>query len=437
MADVSDPQDVLRTVVREIANTMHVEVCSIYAINKAGVLELFATEGLNQSAVHQTRLKPGEGLIGTIAISRTALNLEDAGQHPKFAYRPETGEEAFHSFAGVPVFRAGRVTGVLSIQTIAARVFNAEELEALQTISMVLSEILARYDGAGSLGIARKAASVNTPVVLNGQVLVDGVGIGDAVFHEPGVVITNTVAEDVKAEKVRIRDAFKQMRAQIDHMMSAADVGHSGEHRDILQTYKMFAFDRGWAERIDDAIEQGLSAEAAVERVRQNYRQSMRKTSDPYLLERLHDLDDLSNRLIRFVTGLQQTSAAMDLSGDIILVARNLGPADLLEYDRSYLRGVVLEEGSLTAHVTIVARAMGIPVIGRVKDALEIIETGDPLIVDAETGAIYLHPTAETIETFEQAVALKEARALQYREERHIPPITQDGTRIELLINAG
>jgi len=437
MADISDPQDVLRTVVREIAENMHVEVCSIYAINKAGSLELFATEGLNQSAVHQTQLKPGEGLIGTIALSRTALNLEDAVQHPKFAYRPQTGEEAFHSFAGVPVFRAGRVTGVLSIQTKVARVFDVEELEALQTISMVLSEILARYDGGVSRGIARNATINDTPVVLKGQSLVDGVAIGEALFHQPGVVIINSVADDVDAEKIRIRDAFKEMRSQIDRMMAAADVGHGGDHRDILQTYKMFAFDRGWADRIDGAIEQGLSAEAAVERVRQNYRQSMRKTKDPYLLERLHDLDDLSNRLIRFVCGVEHTSAAMDLSGDVILVARNLGPADLLEYDRAHLRGVVLEEGSLTAHVTIVARAMGIPVIGRVKDALEAIDGGDPLVVDAETGEIYIHPTAETIETFEKAVAFKEARALQYREERDVPSVTRDGTPIELLINAG
>jgi phosphotransferase system enzyme I (PtsP) len=437
MAEVSDPQDRLRAVVREIASNMHVEVCSIYSITRDGYLELFATEGLNQSAVHQTKLKPGEGLIGTIALSRTVLNLEDAGTHPKFAYRPETGEEVYHSFAGVPVFRASRVIGVLSIQTIAVRVFNSEEIEALQTISMVLSEILASYRDASGLGLPRHVSSQRDSVILKGTSLVDGVAIGDAVFHQPGVTIQKTIADDVDEEKTRIRDAFKQMRAQIDQMMSAADVGHGGEHRDILQTYKMFAFDRGWAQRIDGVIEQGLTAEAAVERVRQNYRQSMRKTSDPYLLERLHDLDDLSNRLIRFVTGRQLTAASMGLTGDVILVARNLGPADLLEYDRKYLRAVVLEEGSPTAHVTIVARAMGIPVIGRVRDALEIIDAGDPIIVDAESGEVYIDPVAETIEIFEQAVAQKEARTLQYREERDDPSVTRDGTQIDLLINAG
>lgn len=437
MAEVSDPQDRLRAVVREIAGNMHVEVCSIYSITHDGYLELFATEGLNQSAVHQTKLKPGEGLIGTIALSRTVLNLEDAGTHPKFAYRPETGEEAYHSFAGVPVFRASRVIGVLSIQTIAVRVFNSEEIEALQTISMVLSEILASYRDASGLGLPRHVSARRDSVILKGTSLVDGVAIGEAVFHQPGVTIQNTIADDVDEEKTRIRDAFKQMRAQIDQMMSAADVGHGGEHRDILQTYKMFAFDRGWAQRIDGAIEQGLTAEAAVERVRQNYRQSMRKTSDPYLLERLHDLDDLSNRLIRFVTGRQLTAASMGLTGDVILVARNLGPADLLEYDRKYLRAVVLEEGSATAHVAIVARAMGIPVIGRVRDALEVIDAGDPIIVDAETGEVYIDPVAQTIEIFEQAVAQKEARTLQYREQRDDPPVTRDGTHIDLLINAG
>lgn len=437
MADVSDPQDRLRTVVREIAANMHVEVCSVYAINQDGHLELFATEGLNQTAVHKTRLKPGEGLIGTIAVNRTSMSLEDAGTHPKFAYRPETGEEAFHSFAGVPVFRASRVIGVLSIQTVIVRVFNAEEIEALQTISMVLSEIIASYGGTGGLSRLRVGSDYGEPQILKGTRLVDGVALGDAVFHQQGVTILKTVADDVDEEKTRIRDAFKQMRAQIDQMMNAADVGHSGEHRDIMQTYKMFAFDRGWAARIDGAIEQGLTAEAAVERVRQNYRASMQKTSDPYLLERLHDLDDLSNRLIRFVTGSQHTAASLMLTGDAVLVARNLGPADLLEYDRAHLQAVVLEEGSPTAHVTIVARAMGIPVIGRVREALELINAGDPIIVDAETGQIYINPTADTIETFEQAVALKEARALKYREERDVPSVTADGTAIDLLINAG
>lgn len=438
MAGVMDPQDRLRSIVREIASNMHVQVCSIYAINKSGNLELFATEGLNQSAVHKTTLKPGEGLVGMIGLSRAVLNLEDARTHPKFAYKPETGEEAFHSFAGVPIFRASRVAGVLSIQTIAARVFSLEEIEALQTISMVLSEVLASYKDSRGTGFARnKTAAGDQSPTLKGLRLVDGVALGDAVFHEPGITIQKTVAEDEDEEKIRIRDAFKQMRAQIDRMMSAADVGHSGEHRDILQTYKMFAFDQGWARRIDSAIEQGLTAEAAVERVRQNYRQSMRKTKDPYLLERLHDLDDLSNRLIRFVSGLQHTAASTALTGDVILVARNLGPADLLEYDRKYLRGVVLQEGSPTAHVTIVARAMGIPVIGRVNAALEIIDSGDYLIVDAETGEIYIDPAAETIEIFEKAVAQKEARDSRYREERGLPSVTIDGAQIDLLINAG
>ncbi|MEO0412697.1 MAG: phosphoenolpyruvate--protein phosphotransferase [Pseudomonadota bacterium] len=437
MGGVADPQDRLRTVVSEIATNMQVDVCSIYAVNRAGSLELFATEGLNQSAVHKTRLKPGEGLIGTIALSRTTLNLEEAGNHPKFAYRAETGEDAFHSFCGVPVFRSGRVIGVLSIQTRDMRAFNAEEVEALQTISMVLAEILASYPETTGMDVSRSVHAQPEPFIMKGLRLVDGVAIGDAVFHQPGVTIDKTVADDVELEKRRIRDAFKGMRTQIDQMMSAADVGHSGEHRDILQTYKMFAFDRGWADRIDRAIEQGLTAEAAVERVRQNYRASMQKTSDPYLLERLHDLDDLSNRLIRFVSGHQATAASTDLAGDVVLVARNLGPADLLEYDRAHLRAVVLEEGSPTAHVTIVARAMGIPVIGRVHNVLDTIDAGDPLIVDAETGELYIHPTADTIETFEKAVAQKEARALRYREDRHLPAVTLDGTDIDLMINAG
>ncbi|MFZ5609501.1 MAG: phosphoenolpyruvate--protein phosphotransferase [Pseudomonadota bacterium] len=437
MAEESDGEARLALVVRQIAETMHVEVCSIYAVTPEGVLELFATEGLKQEAVHHTRLAVGEGLVGVIAATGTPLNLAEAREHPNFAYRPETGEDLYHSFLGVPILRAGQPIGVLSIQTVEPRSFDAEEAEALQTVAMVLAEILGVGGLVDSALAARRLAGRRPSRTLQGQRLVDGIAQGVAVFHQPRVIIAKTVADDVDKEKERIRAAFRAMRAQIDRMMAATDVGHAGDHRDILETYKMFAFDQGWAARIDAAIEQGLTAEAAVERVQQRTRASMGKTRDPYLLERLHDLDDLANRLIRIVSGQMASAAASGLSEDSVLIARSMGPAELLEYDRRYLRGLVLEEGSPTAHVTIIARAMGIPVVGRIREAGEEIEAGDPIIVDAEHGQVFVRPTAQLIETYEKAIALKEARSVKYAEIRDQPAVTKDGVAIDLMINAG
>lgn len=437
MASDADADTRLAQVVREIALVMRVQVCSVYVVAPDGNLELFATEGLRAEAVHMTRLAIGEGLVGVIAQSATPLNLAEAREHPNFAYRPETGEELYHSFCGVPIMRASQPIGVLSIQTVEPRDFAAEEVEALQTVAMVLAELL----GAGGLAdtalAARQRLEQREALTLAGLRLVDGIAIGDAVFHQPKVEVIHTVAEDVEQEKIRIREAFKTMRAQIDRMMAASDIGHAGEHRDILETYKMFAFDRGWGERIDAAIESGLTAEAAVERVQQRTRASMQKTQDPYLLERLQDLDDLSNRLMRIVSGQIGSAAVQGLRSDTVLVARSLGPAELLEYDRRYLKALVLEEGSPTAHVTIIARAMGIPVLGRVRGALGLIGAGDLVVVDAESGQLFVRPGADVMQSYEQALAVRQARAQRYAEIKDLPALTRDGVEVALMMNAG
>ncbi|RME69041.1 MAG: phosphoenolpyruvate--protein phosphotransferase [Alphaproteobacteria bacterium] len=437
MASEAGAEGRLAQVVREIADVMRVQVCSVYILAPDGFLELFATEGLRLEAVHRTRLAIGEGLVGAIADSAAPLNLAEAREHPNFVYRPETGEELYHSFCGVPIMRAGQPIGVLSIQTVEPRSFAAEEVEVLQTVAMVLAELLGAGGLAESALAARQRLLPRETQVLAGVRLVDGVAFGDAVFHQPRVEVVHTVADDVEREKIRIREAFRTMRAQIDRMMAASDIGHAGEHRDILETYKMFAFDRGWGERIDAAIESGLTAEAAVERVQQRTRASMQKTQDPYLLERLHDLDDLANRLIRIVAGQLGSAAAQGLTGDSVLFARSLGPAELLEYDRKYLKGLVLEEGSPTAHVTIVARAMGIPVVGRVKGVLDIVQPGDTVVVDAEAAQVCVRPSADVLRGYEQAVALKQARALRYAEIKDLPSVTRDGVAIKLMMNAG
>ena len=436
MASRGNAQKKLNKVVDTIAEAVSSEVCSIY-LRRDGVLELFATRGLNAEAVHVTKLAMGEGLTGYIAKNVETLNLDEAASHPDFQYRPETGEEKFHSFAGVPIIRNQQAIGVLCAQHVEPRRYSEVEIEAFQTAAMVLSELISSADFVDD-NIAGEAATLdNGANRLSGLQLVKGKASGHAVFHQPRVKIEHTVAEDTEAERHRVYSAFDKMRAQIDQMTSQAEFGVGGEHEEVLETYKMFAYDEGWSRRINEAIDSGLTAEAAIERVQQHTRMRMRQIDDPLLAERMHDLEDLANRLLRIVSGQMGTAAKMGLRQDTILIARNLGPAELLEYDRRRLKGVILEEGSLTAHVTIIARAMGIPILGQVKNIRQVVREDDHLLLNVDENVVFVRPGPSVVEAFEAQLELSQKKRAAYSELRDKEAITKDGVRITVNINAG
>ncbi len=434
MAGRGSAQSKLDKVVDLIADKLESEVCSIYLL-RDNKLELFATHGLRKQAVHVTRLDLGEGLVGTIAAEGRILNLAEASGHPEFVYLPETGEEHFHSFAGVPIIYRESPVGVLSVQHAEPRRYADIEIEALQTVAMVLSELIS---GARLVDGARRGRlRSGGPLRLTGLKLVAGMAKGQAVFHEPRVVVEHTVAEDIEAERDRVYGAFRKMREQIDNMAREAEFGTTGEHEEILETYRMFAYDEGWSRRINEAIDSGLTAEAAIERVQQRTRARMREIDDPLLQERMHDLEDLSNRLLRIVSGRMGTAAHTGLAHDTVLVGRNLGPAELLEYDKRRLKAVILEEGSLTAHMTIVARAMGVPVVGRLPDVRHIVEEGDLVLVDGDNGTVMIRPSKPLVTSFDQRMALSRKKRAQFEAIRSLPAETTDGVAVSVMVNAG
>ena len=436
MASRMHAQGKLDRVVEIVGESLTSEVCSIYLLRE-GMLELYATRGLNQSAVHVTRMAIGEGLTGTIAHNVETLNLAEAKAHPDFQYRPETGEEKFHSFAGVPIVYRERAVGVLCVQHVEPRRYEEVEIEALQTTAMVLSELIANaelVDEEEALGLSERETG---PQTVKGLTLVSGLAVGHAVYHQPRVQITQVVADDIEAERQRVYRAFDKMREQIDGLAGQAQFGVGGEHEEVLETYKMFAYDEGWSRRINEAIDSGLTAEAAIERVQQHTRMRMREIDDALLADRMHDLEDLANRLLRIVSGQLGTAASQGLRRDTILIARNLGPAELLEYDRRRLKGVILEEGSLTAHVVIVARAMGIPVLGRANGIRGIIRDDDEILLDATAATATIRPTAPVAEAFEARFAKTREKQAAYAELRDVEPFTRCGTRIQVMMNAG
>jgi phosphotransferase system enzyme I (PtsP) len=436
MAEPLEPQERLDRIVRQIASNMVAEVCSVYVLRADGVLELYATEGLNKDAVHLAQLKMGQGLVGTIAASAASLNLSDAQSHPAFRYLPETGEEIYHSFLGVPILRTGRSLGVLVVQNKASRTYRDEELEALETTAMVLAEMIA----TGELKKITKPGlelDLTRSVTIDGDTYNEGIGLGYVVLHEPRIVVTNLLNEDAEKEIRRLAEAMGSLRISIDDMLSRRDVSMEGEHREVLETYRMFAHDQGWVRKLEEAIRNGLTAEAAVEKVQSDTKARMMRLTDPYLRERLHDFEDLANRLLRQLTGYTGRTTNDGFPSDAIILARAMGAAELLDYPRANVRGLVLEEGAVTSHVVIVARAMGIPVIGQATGVVALAENGDAVIIDGDEGHVHLRPMADHRRSYEEKVKFRARRQEQFRALRAVEPVTKDGQRISLMMNAG
>ncbi len=436
MAEPVSAQERLDKIVVLIAANMVAEVCSVYVLRVDATLELYATEGLNRDAVHHTVLRSDEGLVGLVASQASAINLSNAQAHPAFSYRPETGEESYHAFLGVPVLRAGNTLGVLVVQNRARRTYSEEEVEALQTTAMVLAEMIASGE-LSALAPPGAEPAARRSLHLSGRALADGIALGHVVLHEPRVVVTNYIADDIPKELKHLEAAVEALRTQLDELLEHGDVVEGGEHRDVLEAYRMFAHDRGWVHKLEEAVMTGLTAEAAVERVQSDTRARMLRQTDPYLRERLHDLDDLANRLMRQLTGRDHAPSRENLPENAILVARSMGPAALLDYDRKRLRGLVLEEGGPHSHVAIVARALGIAAVGDVDNATGIADPGDAIIVDGASGDVQLRPLPDMEAAYAERVRLRARRQQQYQALRDQPCVTKDGQKIALLINAG
>jgi phosphotransferase system, enzyme I, PtsP len=432
LAEPGEGQERLDRITSLIADSTGSEVCSIYLFRDAETLELCATTGLRKQAVHQTRMRLGEGLVGRVARTAQAVNTANAPQERGFRYMPETGEEKYSSFLGVPIQRLGERLGVLVVQSKTARLFSDDEVYGLEVVAMVLAEMteLGAFVGEGEALSARH----KQPVTFRGVSAQEGAAVGHVWLHEPRVVITNPVADDPKAELARLRAALYELRVSVDDLLANAEtVG--AEQREVLQTYRMFANSKGWRRRMEEDIGRGLSAEAAVEKEQSVARARLQQVPDPYLRDRLHDIDDLSHRLLRLLTGQGRTTGAV-LPENPILVARNIGPAELLEYGRA-LKGVVLEEGSVGSHAAIVARAFSIPlVIGADRVTTEALN-GDPVLVDGDQGVVHLRPEETVASAFLDKIAMQAKAQERYASIRDLPAQALCGTAVALHMNAG
>ncbi len=416
-----------------VAANMVAEVCSLYLLRADGFLELFATEGLAMQAVHKVQMRVGNGLVGQVAQLAEPLNLSEAQGHPNFVLFDKIGEEIYNSFLGVPILRAGDVLGVLVVQNRAQRIYTDEEVKSLEAIALVLADTLIHSDVA-HLSRSGMMLAAKRPLHIAGLSLSDAIGLGHVVLHVPRVAVSQLVASDTGEELKRLELALTGLLANIDDILAQEDL-ERGDHRDIMEAYRLFASDQRWAAKMREAVEAGLSAEAAVEKVQSETRARMLRVEDPYLRERLHDFDDLANRLMRQLSG--ENTAARTLPKDAVIVARNMGPAELLDYDRSHIRALVLEEGSPTSHVSIVARALGLACVGQVENIVALVEDGDAIIADGGAGEVHVRPPLNVEQAYGEKVRFRAKRLAHYQTLRDKPSQTKDGQPIGLYLNAG
>ncbi|GAA3869175.1 phosphoenolpyruvate--protein phosphotransferase [Celeribacter arenosi] len=432
LAEDSAGQTRLDRITHLIADSMRTEVCSVYLFRDTETLELCATEGLKPEAVHKTRMRIGEGLVGRVARARQMVNTADAPSERGFRYMPETGEEIFSSFLGLPIQRLGETLGVLVVQSKQARRFTDDEVYALEVVAMVLAEMT---ELGAFVGDDTSFAALHThPVLFRGTSAQEGVAEGHVFLHEPRVVVTNPVADDPDKEKIRLNEAVNQLRISVDGMLSEIEPSEK-DQREVLEAYRMFAHSRGWMRRMEEDILRGLSAEAAVEKEQSTARARMSTVPDPYMRERLHDLDDLSNRLLRILTGQgSDTGAAMP--DDPILVARNIGPGELLEYGKN-LKGIILEQGSVGSHAAVVARAWAIPLVIHAERITTEAINGNHVLIDGDQGVIHLRPEENVAKAFRDKIAMQTEAAKRYADLVDLPAVTTCGKTLSLQMNAG
>ena len=424
-------QDRMDIIMRLISEYMVTDVCSLYICRSDNSLELYATHGLNKDAVHRTTLRIGEGVIGHIAAKKDPIRLTNAPAHEIFSYKPETNEDIFKAMAGVPILRDGEIIGVLAVQNIMQRDYSDDEIDLLETVSVFLSEML-----LGEVDVEVQKELIPN-LRLEGVSIYEGLVSGNVFLHRPYVKVKRFLADDTTHEHNRLKDAMHALKSSVDSLIEGAASGLvNNDTRNIMETYRMFTRDKGWFRKISAAIEQGLTAEAAVDRIRSETKAHLTTQSNPYMQQRYHDFEDLANRLLRLLSG-KPLHNKEDLPAKTILIAQSMGPADLLEYDLSKIRGIIIEEASQTAHVSILARSLSIPMVGRTKEILKYAENYQPILMDADPGVVRLNPDPDIIESFKQHKETRMMLDSERSDMRDRPAISQDNISVSLMMNAG
>lgn len=461
-----DLQETLQQIVDVVTERTGADVCSLYILDpRAQRLTLWATAGLEIGAVGKVTMNVGEGLTGTVIEKLEPVVAIDAAQHPRYKYFPETGEEKFHSYVGVPVVERGTPLGVLVLQTLRQRTFTKNEIRLLKAIAQQVSGIVVQarlleavksekkerreYQRRMLAAIKRLQAYEKASIEpgpesgkrtrLSGLPAAPGFGRGKAHILQPPVsfaAIDDRPTADPEEEVVRVKRAVRQsiveleaVRLRLTKRMPEFDAAIIDAHRAMLE-------DRGFTGKVEQVIaKQGLAAESALRHVVDELVAKFESIADPYLRERVGDVKDVGLRVLRNLMGVEEPDRALER--DSVLVAEDVTLSDLTLIQHDHLAGIVLATGGVTSHASILAKSFEIPTVVGVEHVVDAVREGDDLIVDGNSGVLFLHPAPDVVREYERLDRDYRAFNRALDAEKDLPAETADGRRVALHANIG
>jgi len=464
-ARAGDLDERLQRIVEVIAERTRCDVCSVYLLDSKGdTLTLRATTGLDRATVGKVQMSVGEGLSGMVMEKRAPVLVDDAMQHPRYKYFPETGEERYHSFAGVPVVEGDRPIGVLVVQTLRPRRFTSEESRLLKAIARQLAGAIAQARLVSDLktseqerqeyrrrmvsALRRLEAHERTietqrsrrgsQARLDGLPAAPGFGQGTAHVLTPPVTFEAVSEQRARAkgrERTRFHRALATSRKQLATLHDRLRERLPEFDADIIEAHRMMLDDEGFARRIEDAIGEGWSAEYAVRRVVEEYLETFAQMQSEYLRERSADVKDVGLRVLRNLLGVDERERSFDK--DTILVADEVTVSDLVLLDHTGLRGIVIATGGLTSHATILAKSFEIPTVVGAAGAADVVAEGDDLLVDGNAGVVLVNPPLDVRREYGRLDREYRAFNRELDALHDLAGETIDGKRVRLLANIG
>jgi phosphotransferase system enzyme I (PtsP) len=401
-----DSGETLANIVRLIQRRFHTDVCSVYLLEpERGDLLLGATIGLQPDSVGRVRMRLDEGLTGLVAERLAPVMVEDAFTHPRFKYFPEAGEDPYHSFLGVPLVEGGALQGVLVVQTVEPRTFSPNEARLLVAVAAQLAplvgeaRLLERIVAMAHGGERdRSGREPEGPSVLRGISLSPGIGGGEAYLGtgfdewQRSVPMRGT---DPAAEGGRLAAAMEAARAELTRVSQRVSALVGEDHGAILHAQLLMMQDRAIAQDLTDCLASGSTAEGALIQTLDKYVAAFQRLSTPFFQERVYDVKDVFRRILWHLR--PHPAAAGAARGRLVLVAQEASVMDLFAVDLDCLAAVVVEHGGPQSHAAILARSLGVPMVGQVPELVGRLRPGRQLLVDGSAGLVHLDPAPELV----------------------------------------
>ncbi|MEQ3694962.1 MAG: phosphoenolpyruvate--protein phosphotransferase [Thalassolituus sp.] len=442
VSSVTELSEALKVVVARIREAMHTEVCSVYLYDPdTKRYVLMATEGLKQDAVGKVGLSSSEGLVGLVGSREEPLNIDNAPEHPRFQFLPETGEDPFLSFLGVPIIHHKRLLGVMVVQQRDSRQFDSGEEAFLVTMSAQLAGVIAHAEATGNiLHIPKTPSEPKKSTRFTGAPGAPGVGLGVGVVISPAADLSGVLdkePESIDAELARFEQALDGARDEIRMLGGKLKGKLRPEEMALFDVYLNMLDDNALGAEVKAAINKGNWAQGALRAVVMEYVGHFQMMEDVYLRERATDILDLGTRILAHLQGNEVENDTDDYPENTILVSEELTPAMLGEVPTSKLRALVSVKGSSNSHVAILARAMGIPTVMGAVDLPYAQLEGKTLIVDGYRGLLFSNPNDELSEQYQAIYEEEQALAEDLEGLLHLPAQTLDGHRMPLWVNTG